>query len=73
MLAAVDSGLAVALFSRCSVPAHHELLGERHGLPALPVQQVVLMRSRASMASAAADAMAAQVVETLGRSQRPAA
>jgi DNA-binding transcriptional LysR family regulator len=73
MLAAVDSGLAVALFSRCSVPAHHELLGERHGLPALPLQQVVLMRSRASAGSAAADAMAAQVVETLGRSPRPAA
>lgn len=66
MLAAVDSGLAIALFCRCSVPPHHELLGERHGLPALPVQQVVLLRSRASAGSAAADAMARQVIETLG-------
>jgi DNA-binding transcriptional LysR family regulator len=67
MLAAVDSGLAVALFSRCSVPPSFELLGERQGLPALPVQQVVLLRSRASAGAPAADAMEAQVMQTLAR------
>jgi DNA-binding transcriptional LysR family regulator len=67
MLAAVESGLAVAVFCRCSVPAGFELLGERHGLPALPVQQVVLLRSRASAGSPAADAMEAQVLQTLAR------
>jgi DNA-binding transcriptional LysR family regulator len=67
MLAAVDSGLAVALLSRCSVPAGFDLLDEYHGLPALPVQQVVLLRSRACAGSAAADAMESQVLQTLGR------
>ena len=67
MLAAVDSGLAVALLSRCSVPVGFELLDERHGLPTLPVQQVVLLRSRACAGSAAADAMELQVLQTLGR------
>jgi DNA-binding transcriptional LysR family regulator len=67
VLAAVESGLAVALFTRCSVPAGLELLGERQGLPALAVQQVVLVRSRASARSPAADAMEAQVLQTLAR------
>ncbi|OWQ90475.1 LysR family transcriptional regulator [Roseateles aquatilis] len=70
VLAAVESGLAVALFSRCSVPGGFELLGERHGLPpaaSLPVLQVVLLRSRASAGSPAADAMQAQVLRTLAR------
>ena len=67
MLAAVESGLAVALFSRCGVPAGFELLGERHGLPALPVQQVVLLRSRASTGAPAAEAMEAQMLQTLAR------
>ena len=67
MLAAVESGLAVALFSRCGVPAGFELLGERQGLPALPVQQVVLLRSRASTGAPAADAMEAQMLQTLAR------
>ena len=67
MLAAVESGLAIALFTRCSVPSDFEILGERHGLPALPTQQVVLVRSRASSGSPAADAMAEQVVATLAQ------
>jgi DNA-binding transcriptional LysR family regulator len=67
MLAAVDSGLAVALFTRCSVPPSFELLGERQGLPALPVQHVVLLRSRASAGAPAADAMGEQVMQTLAR------
>ncbi|WP_395703284.1 LysR family transcriptional regulator [Aquabacterium sp.] len=67
MLAAVESGLAVALFSRCSVPPGFELLGERQGLPPLPMQQVVLLRSRASAGSPPADAMALQMLQTLAR------
>jgi DNA-binding transcriptional LysR family regulator len=67
MLAAVQSGLAVALFSRCSVPDEFELLGERQGLPPLPVQHVVLLRSRACAGAPAADAMEAQVMQTLAR------
>jgi len=49
------------------VPAGFELLGERHGLPALPVQQVVLLRSRASTGAPAAEAMEAQMLQTLAR------
>lgn len=71
MLAAVEAGLAVALFTRCSLPEGYEILGRRQGLPALPSLPVVLLRSRASAGSAAADAMEEQVVRTLGR--RPGA
>lgn len=67
MLAAVEAGLAVALFTRCSVPEGFAVLGRKHGLPALPAMHVVLLRSRASARLAAADAMAAQVLATLGR------
>lgn len=67
MLAAVEAGLALALFTRCSVPAGYEILGRRHGLPALPTLPVILLRSRASAGSAAADAMEEQVLRTLGR------
>lgn len=71
MLAAVEAGLAVALFTRCSVPAGYEILGRKHGLPALPALPVVLLRSRASAGAPAADAMEEQVMRTLGR--KPAA
>lgn len=67
MLAAVEAGLAVALFTRCSVPDGFAVLGRKHGLPPLPAMPVVLLRSRASARVAAADAMAAQVLATLGR------
>jgi DNA-binding transcriptional LysR family regulator len=72
MLAAVESGLAIALFTRCSVPEGMELLDERHGMPpatSLPAMSVVLMRSKASAGSAAADAFAGQVLRTLARSR----
>jgi DNA-binding transcriptional LysR family regulator len=65
MLAAVEAGLAVALFTRCSVPAGFEILGKRHGLPPLPSCPVVLLRSRASTGDAATDAMEEQVLRTL--------
>lgn len=67
MLAAVEAGLAVALFTRCSVPAGYEILGRRHGLPALPALPVILLRSRASAGAPAADAMEEQVLRTLAR------
>ena len=72
MLAAVESGLAIALFTRCSVPEGMELLDERHGMPpatSLPAMSVVLMRSKASTGSAAAEAFAGQVLRTLARNR----
>lgn len=67
LLATVEAGLAVALFTRCSVPPGLQVLGRKQGLPPLPSVQVVLLRSRASAGDAAADAMEAEVLRTLGR------
>lgn len=64
-LAAMESGLAVAVVTRCSVPAHLKVLDTRHGLPELPVAEVVLTRSKDSRASRAADAMYEHVVSVL--------
>jgi DNA-binding transcriptional LysR family regulator len=66
-LAAVESGLAVAVLTRCSMPSHLVLLNEKHGLPALPALQVALLRSTASRGSGAVDAMHEQVLRTLRR------
>jgi DNA-binding transcriptional LysR family regulator len=67
MLAALEAGLALALFTRCSVPAGYEILGRRQGLPPLPALPVILLRSRASAGAPAADAMEEQVLRTLAR------
>ena len=44
-LVAMESGLAVAVVTRCSLPAHLKVLDARHDLPELPVAEVVLTRS----------------------------
>jgi DNA-binding transcriptional LysR family regulator len=66
-IAAVESGLAVAVLTRCSMPAHLLLLQQKHGLPELPTLQVALLRSKASKGSSAVDAMHEQVLHTLRR------
>jgi DNA-binding transcriptional LysR family regulator len=66
-LAAVESGLAVAVLTRCSMPDGLQLLQERHGVPALPTLQVALLRSKASVGASAVDAMHEQVLRTLRR------
>lgn len=66
-LAAVDSGLAIAVLTRCSVPAHLQILDARHRLPPLPPVEVAVVRSRPSQRSAAAEAMHAQILQTLKR------
>lgn len=68
-LAAVESGLAVAVLTRCSVPPGLLQLQDRHGLPELPSVEVVAVRSRASAGSSAVDALHEEVLRTL---QRPA-
>lgn len=67
-LAAVHSGMAVAVLTRCSVPPGLLVLGERHGLPPLPAMQVAVLRSRASRGSAVVDALEQQVLQTLRQS-----
>jgi DNA-binding transcriptional LysR family regulator len=68
-LAAVESGLAIAVLTRCSMPPSLQQLQEKHGLPALPSLEVAVVRSRASAGSRAVDALHGEVIRTL---QRPA-
>jgi hypothetical protein len=63
---AVESGLAVAALTLCSVPSHLQVLDERHGLPPLPAVELVLLRSKASARSAAVDAIWEELVHTAG-------
>ena len=66
-LAAVESGLAVAVLTRCSVPPALQILDSRHKLPPLPPMEVAVIRSKPSLRSAAAGAMHAQILQTLRR------
>lgn len=65
-LAAVESGLAVAVLTRCSVPPGLTVLGEKQGLPTLPSMVVALLRSKESRSSAAVDALQQLMLATLG-------
>jgi len=64
-LTVMESGLAVAVVTRCSLPAHLKVLDTRHGLPELPVAEVVLTRSRDSTGSRAVDALYVHVAGAL--------
>ncbi|WP_428422120.1 LysR family transcriptional regulator [Methylibium sp.] len=66
-LAAVESGIAVAVLTRCSVPPGLQVLHGQHGLPALAPVEVVAVRSKASLRSAAVEALHEQVLRTLRR------
>ncbi|PTT37476.1 LysR family transcriptional regulator [Acidovorax sp. HMWF018] len=69
-LAAVESGLAVAVLTRCSAPTHLQILQDlpaEYELPALDSMHVAVLRSKASQRSPAVDAMYEQMVRTLGR------
>jgi DNA-binding transcriptional LysR family regulator len=72
-LAAVESGLAVAVLTRCSVPAGLQILSARHGLPPLPLVEVAALRSKASMRSAAVGALHEQMMRTLRRGEEASA
>lgn len=64
-LAAVESGLAVAVLTRCCVPPGLQILGEKQGLPPLPEMQVALLRSSASRRDAAVEALHELTLRTL--------
>jgi DNA-binding transcriptional LysR family regulator len=67
-VAAVESGLAVAVLTRCSVPAGLQILQNLppdFDLPALPSMDVAVLRSKQSRGVAAVDAMHDQMVRTL--------
>ena len=52
-IAAVESGLAVAVLTQCSIPEHFEVLGSEQGFGPLEPMQVAVYRSRVSRASEA--------------------
>jgi DNA-binding transcriptional LysR family regulator len=72
-LAAVESGLAVAVLTRCSVPATLLVLQERHGLPPLGAMEVAALRSRQALGSAPVSALYEQMLRTLAEPAAAAA
>jgi DNA-binding transcriptional LysR family regulator len=70
-IAAVESGLAVAVLTQCSAPAHLEILGRPHGLGPLEPMQVAAYRSRASHGSRAVDTLRQLLIDTLRQTGHP--
>jgi DNA-binding transcriptional LysR family regulator len=64
-IAAVESGLAVAVLTQCSAPTHLEILGSEHGLGPLEPMEVAVYRSRASQGSEAVDRLHNLLIKTL--------
>ena len=64
-LAAVESGLAVAVLTQCSAPAHLQVLGAEQGLGPLAPMEVAVYRSRASKGNAAVDSLRSVLLKTL--------
>lgn len=64
-LAMAESGLAVAVITRCSLPPGLRILDSRHGLPELPTVDVVLLRSERSKRSKAVTAMHEHILGSL--------
>jgi DNA-binding transcriptional LysR family regulator len=64
-IAAVESGLAVAVLTRCSAPDHLEILGGEHGLGPLEPMEVAVYRSRASAKSKSVDSLQSLLIKTL--------
>ena len=64
-IAAVESGLAVAVLTQCSAPAHLQVLGSAHGLGPLAPMEVAVYRSRASKGKAAVESLRKVLIQTL--------
>jgi len=64
-IAAVESGLAIAALTQCSVPPHLQILGLEQGLGPLEPMQVAVYRSRHSLGSRAVDSLHRMLVQTL--------
>ena len=70
-IAAVESGLAVAVLTQCSAPAHLQVLGPAHRLGPLEPMQVAVYRSRASQNRPAVDSLHRMLVQTLRQAGVP--
>lgn len=64
-ITAVESGLAVAVLTQCSVPLHLQILGSEHLLGPLEPMEVSLFRSRASQGFSAEDSLYDLLLRTL--------
>lgn len=64
-IAAVDSGLAVAVLTQCSAPPHLQVLGAEQGLGPLTPMEVGVYRSRESRGNKAVDSLHDLLVKTL--------
>lgn len=64
-IAAVESGLAVAVLTQCSAPPHLEILGSDHDLGPLEPMEVSVYRSQASKASEAVNSLHSLLIRTL--------
>lgn len=64
-IAAVESGLAVAVLTQCSAPAHLRILGSDEGLGPLEPMEVAVYRSRASHGAKAVDSLYDLLIKTL--------
>ena len=67
-IAAVESGIAVAVLTQCSVPPHLQLLGAEQGLGPLAPMEVAVYRSQASKGNKAVDSLQRMLVQTLRQS-----
>ncbi|MBW3696857.1 LysR family transcriptional regulator [Vibrio sp. T187] len=64
-IAAVESGLAVAVFTQCSVPPQLEILGREQGLGPLEPMEVTVYRGSESKTSKAAEYLHDLLIKTL--------
>ncbi|MDF7660822.1 LysR family transcriptional regulator [Erwiniaceae bacterium L1_54_6] len=64
-IAAVESGLAVAVLTQCSAPPHLDILGSDHRLGPLEPMEVAVFRSRASKGAEAVDRFYDLLIRTL--------
>ncbi|MBP2198845.1 LysR family transcriptional regulator [Pantoea cypripedii] len=68
-IAAVESGLAVAVLTQCSAPPHLDILGSDHMLGPLEPMEVAVFRSRASKGAEAVDRFYDLLLRTLRMSE----
>ena len=71
-LAMVESGLAVAVITKCSLPPGLKRLDARHGLPELPTVDVALLRGQRTHRSQAVTALFTHLLESFAPVTRPA-
>lgn len=64
-IAAVESGLAIAVLTQCSVPEHLQILGPEQGLGPLEPMAVAVYRSQGSRDSRAVESLHELLIQTL--------